>query len=258
MIPTRPEPPGRVVRPPGSTATPAASASSPTSRAGPAGPSSTPPSSGWPASATGGPWPPTACPATAPGSCCPSRRPSSAGSAREAGLAVPDGSPLGVVTAFLDAADDDARTDRRAGRGRRLRRRAAVPPRVAADADRRHPARGGGAPERPVLHPGDPGPSGRRGRRPTQADIERRCFRARRRAEAACRARRRAPLLRQLVVRHRRLQGAGHERRPVGVLPRPGRLRLRRAAGGVPLPVLDQHHAGLGAGPAVPVPVPQR
>ncbi|HKN92422.1 MAG TPA: hypothetical protein VJ622_19355, partial [Acidimicrobiia bacterium] len=29
--------------------------------------------------------------------------------AAEAGLAVPAGSPLGVVTAFLDAADDDAR-----------------------------------------------------------------------------------------------------------------------------------------------------
>ena len=55
----------------------------------------------------------------------------------------------------------------------------------------------------------------------------------------------RAALLRQLVVRHRRLQGAGHERRPVGLLSRPHRSGLRSAAGGVPLPLLDQHHTGL-------------
>ena len=107
--------------------------------------------------------------------------------AREAGLLVPDGSPLGVVTAFLDGADDDARR---------------IAEQAVADAC---------AAEHLVLLGWRPMPTddtllGVAARRSapyfTQAilavpageaasdaaEIERRCFRARRRAEGACRA----------------------------------------------------------------------
>ena len=87
---------------------------------------------------------------------------------------------------------------------------------------------------------------------------ERRAFRARRRAEAACR---------EAGVRHyfaswsfstRHVQGARDQRPAGGVLSRSRRRRLRRAARDLPQPLLDQHHAGMGARPAVPPPVPQR
>ena len=107
--------------------------------------------------------------------------------AREAGLSVPGEASLGVVTAFLDAADGDARTTAEqavagacAAEGLSLLGWRAVPTddTLLGDAARRS------APHftQAILAP----PSGTQGP-VTPADLERRCYRARRRAEAACR-----------------------------------------------------------------------
>ena len=74
-----------------------------------------------------------------------------------------------------------------------------------------------------------------------------------------CREAQRAPLLRQLVVRDRQLQGARDQR--------PARRRSIPTSQtddfgapfvDLPQPLLDEHHAGVGARPALPQPVPQR
>ena len=108
--------------------------------------------------------------------------------AREAGLAAPGGDPrLGVVTAFLDAADDGARriaeqtvADACAAEGLVLLGWRPVPiddTLLGAAARRSAPH----FTQAILACPAD-NPDGR------PADLERRCFRARRRAEAACRA----------------------------------------------------------------------
>ena len=63
---------------------------------------------------------------------------------------------------------------------------------------------------------------------------------------------------RELGLRDGHVQGARDQRPAAVLLPGSRGHGLRRAARGVPQPLLDQHHAGLGAGAAVPDAVPQR
>ena len=98
--------------------------------------------------------------------------------------------------------------------------------------------------------------SGRSDADPRRA--ERRCFRAGRRAALAARAAEVAAVPRLLLDPDGHLQGAVRGRPARRLLPRPGRPRLRGRLRRVPPALLDQHHALLGARPAVPLPLPQR
>jgi glutamate synthase (ferredoxin) len=103
--------------------------------------------------------------------------------ARESGMAIPAGAPLGVVTAFLDATDDNARrtaeqavSDACAAEGLSVLGWRPIP---TDDALLGAAARRSAPYFTQAILAGDPGADA--------ADLETRCYRARRRAEASCR-----------------------------------------------------------------------
>ena len=228
------------------SATPAASASWPTSPAAPAGPSSTPPSASSNGSVTGARSPPTPGPATARASWCrcppgssPARTPPGLRPARR-GHGLPPARPLrrqggppggragagrrGAGAAPLAPGPGRPRRHRRGGQGKAPAIEQAV----------FQAARGGRRGGRAALLPGRP--AGHRGRQ----------------------GRRGAAVPRLLLDPDGHLQGAVRGRPARRLLPGPGRPRVRGLVRRVPPALLDQHHAVLGARPAVPVPLPQR